>query len=744
MMLKVFFGLFLFLSVLPDAVLQATEPPRGSLTIDRIADIKYPTEQAWSPDGKTVAFLWDAAGKQDLFVVRPGEKPMALTDFPVNPSTWRSDIGHFEWVSADQIFFSREGGLWMVSMSGPKPSRLAGFEGVTNFTLSRDMDQIAFVRKGQVWIASLKGKTERQLTHLQEGINVGGVSVSPDEKFVSFTTSHTEDVADSLPYNGDRVRVFRTVSWDSRMGVISVYATAGDPTWISSGPAQGGGGNFGGTQWVVGPAIVHQEFSPDRKTREVVVTDVVTGQTRLLWKDHDPAYWTPTGGARMAASPDGKWVEFVSDRTGWPHIYVIPYDATSESQAKQLSSGNFGDAFAVWESDSKHIAYAHSVDGNQMERFISIVNVTTGKIEPVVTARGVNFDPVFSPDGSMLAYSRAAVEHPLEVYAIAAHPGATPIRLTDSLPPGINVADLTAPIAVHYPSRADGKPVPATLIVDKDLDKTKKHPAIIWAHGSGSDQNYLGWHPGAYRMYYAMHQYLAQQGYVILTPDYRGSSGYSRDWAVGDYMDMGGGETKDVAAGADYLKTLSYVDPDRIGIWGLSYGGFMTLQAVTTTPTLFRCAIDVAGVGDWATWNSGAYTVGRLGTPVTNPEGFYTSAPVKHLDKLQRPLMILQGTNDTNVPFWETLTVIDALEKLGKPFDMAIYPGEIHFFRRAYVLRDAWIRSEAFFDKYLKDPDNTIQSVRNNDPTSPPNTPLDQPSAAKSVSAESANKTSRR
>ena len=99
-----------------------------------------------------------------------------------------------------------------------------------------------------------------------------------------------------------------------------------------------------------------------------------------------------------------------------------------------------------------------------------------------------------------------------------------------------------------------------------------------------------------------------------------------------------------------------------------------------------------------------------MGTPVSNPDGYYRSAPVKHLDKLERPLLILQGTNDTNVPFIQTITVIDTLEKLGKPFDMAIYPGEIHFFRRAYVLRDAWERSEDFFDEYLKDPNTTVKS----------------------------------
>ncbi len=681
--------------------LTAAGPPRGSITIDRIADIKYPSEHAWSPDGQTVAFLWDAAGKQDLFAVKPGGTPVALTDFPINPAMLQSDIGRFEWASNDQIIFAKDGSLWTVSIDSPRPSRLPGFEAVANFGLSGDKREIAFVRRGQIWTANLKARTERQLTNLTEDLRPTGVSFSPDSKYVAFNASHSEDVADPLPYNGNRVRVFRTVTWDNRLGIVSVFL--GDPVWISSpgGGGGGGGGRGGGMEWVNGNALVHQEFSPDRKAREIKVTSA-NGETRTLWKDYDSAYWTPTGGARTVASPDGKWVAFFSDRSGWPHLYVIPADATSESQARQLSYGNFGAGYASWSPDSKRIAYSHSANGNQMERFISVAELASGKSEAVVTSRGVNYDPTFSPDGSTLLYLRTAVEHPLEVYATTAHAGGTPIRLSDSLPAGLLISDLTAPFPVHYPSRASDKAaVPATLIVHKNLDRTKKHPAIIWIHGSGSDQNYLGWHPGSYRMYYSMHQYLAQQGYVILTPDYRGSSGYSRDWAIGDYMDMGGKETEDVAGGADYLKTLPYVDPDRIGIWGLSYGGYMTLQAMVTTPTLFRCAIDVAGVGDWATWNSGAYTVGRLGTPVTNPEGYETSAAVKHLSKLARPLMILQGTNDTNVPFWETLTVIDTLVKLGKPFEMAIYPGEIHFFRRAYVLRDAWRRSEEFFDKYL-------------------------------------------
>jgi dipeptidyl aminopeptidase/acylaminoacyl peptidase len=683
------------------------QAPRGSITIDRIADIKYPTGQHWSPDGSSIAFLWDTAGKQDLFMVKPGGTPLALTDFPVDPDMLLSDIGHFEWASPEEIIFSKGGQLWTVSTSFPKPTPLAGFQGVTSFSLSVDKQQIVFVLQGDIWVESLSAKTRRRLTHMPEGLRASQPSFSPDGKYVAFDAGRRESVPEPLPYNGNLVKVFRSMSWDDRIGVISVFSYAAEPMWIPISAR-----NYGSTemQWAAGPSIVHEEFSPDHKSMELKIT-ALSGETRTLWKDYDAAWISPADGAMDVASPDGRSIAFISDRTGWPHLYVIPYDAASESQAKQISKGNFGDGYAAWSPDSRRIAYAHSAEGNQMERFLSIASIATGKIEPIVTAGGVNRNPAFSPDGAMLVYERSAVEHPLEVYSIAAKTGATATRLTNSLPPGLLPEDLIAPVAVHYPSRADKKSVPATLMVAKNLDRSKKHPAIIWIHGSGADQNYLGWHPGAYRMYYSMSEYLAQQGYVVLTPDYRGSSGYSRDWATGTLRDLGGSETQDVNGGADYLKTLAYVDPDRIGIWGLSYGGFMTLQSVLTDPKLFRCAIDVAGVGDWETWTTGGMILGRLGeTPVTDPELYDRSAPVKHLDKLAIPLLILQGTNDANVPFWESLKVIDTLEKLGKPFDMAIYPGEIHFFRRAFVLRDAWKRSDSFFDRCLIESDSQIKT----------------------------------
>jgi dipeptidyl aminopeptidase/acylaminoacyl peptidase len=328
-------------------------------------------------------------------------------------------------------------------------------------------------------------------------------------------------------------------------------------------------------------------------------------------------------------------------------------------------------------------------------------------IAQITTGRGTNIAPAWSPDGTRLVYQHTDPHNSADLFVVDARASAHPVRLSDSMPGGVDRSAFVEPEMVHY-AGPDGQQVPAWLFVPKNLDRSKRHPAIVWIHGDGINQNYDGWHVQRnYAVYYSFHQYLLQKGYVVIAPDYRGSIGYGRDWRTGVYMDVGGKDAKDAWMAASYLKTLSYVDAGRMGVWGLSYGGFFTLIAATDQPTLFRAAVDVAGVADYAMYYEdpyhGGWTASRIGTPAEHPDVYANASPISHVDRLARPLLVLHGTADVNVPYLHSVRLIDELLKKGKGdlVSFMTYPGEFHYFTREHVLRDAWHRVEDFFDANL-------------------------------------------
>lgn len=680
--------------LLSPAAMASSPEPNGSLTIERIAAIKHPSSPQWSPDGSSIAFLWDAAGNQNLFVVRPNGEPRQLTYFEPSPDTLTGDISETAWLSDDEMLALRDGKLYRISIRGDV-HRFGNVDGVSDFELLREPDRLVLVRRGQIWVGTVEDRSWTETTALEPPQRAGALSISPDGRHIAFVSTSATRVADVLPYNGSKQALYRNEISGRRLGVVSTTAS-GAPRWID------GDGRPSHLQWAGNDTLVFQRTSTDMKKREIIATSL-DGTTRVVHTDIDERWWSPLRrDAQTVVSPTGEHVAFVSDATGWSHLYVRP--VRGNAPPRQLTHGAFEAGFGSWSPDGRRIAF-YDNDGSPMERRLRVVDIETGEIVSVGNAEGVSYWPRFSPDGKRLAFERTDPRSSAELYVVEAREGASPTRLTHSMPDAIDEADLTTPEAVAFPSRVDGQQVPGTLFVPKNLDRSQQHPAIVWIHGSGSDQNFLGWHPFSYRMYYSANQYLAQQGYVILAVDYRGSSGYGRDWGTGHHLDLGGPDALDVASGADYLKTLPYIDPDRIGVWGLSYGGFLTLQVLTRTPTLFRCGINVAGVSDWATWgleSNGGWITGRMSTPRDNADGYVRSASIRHMESLERPLLMLHGTADVNVAFRESLNLVDVLLKLGKDFDFELYPGELHFFRREHILRDAWRRAERFFDAHLK------------------------------------------
>lgn len=680
----------------------AEQPAASKLTIDNLIDIKHPSNPQWSPDGARVLFTWERAGIANLYVGDAAGAPKALTNYE------NGGVGNAFWGDAQTVYFSRGGDLWRVGVGVGAPVAVWTTPAAeSNITLSPDSKSLAFVRPaGQGRGADLIVRTladQKETTIAHDGNSIAGLSWSPDGRHVAYAAGATSIRHDQAPeYSG--VKIIYTITERTSSQSFVVPVTGGKAVAIGT---PGGGG----VRWLDASHVVFDRTSPDFKKRTNYVADIATGTTRVAREDVDEKFWSITGdaGAGLLPSPDGKWLAVVSDRDGWDHIYVMP---AAGGEGVQITKGKFEAWRPVWSPDSTRIAFDANEPDRPGTRHLGVAtigrNPATATIVMVTSGRGTNTSPQWSPDGAKLVYQHTDPQNSADLFSVDAKAGATPTRLSDSMPSSIDRSMFVAPEFVHYPG-PDGASVPGWLYVPKGLDKTRKHPAIVWIHGDGVNQNYDGWHVQRnYAVYSSVHQYLLQQGYVVFMPDYRGSIGYGRAWRQGVYMDVGGKDAKDAWMAANYLKTLDYVDMERVGVWGLSYGGFFTLIAVTDQPTLFRAGIDVAGVVDYAMYYEdpyhGGWTASRIGTPQQNPAVYAGASPISHIDRLQRPLLILHGTADVNVPYLHSVRLIDEALAKGKGglVQFMVYPGEFHYFTRAQVLRDAWQRVDRFFAANLK------------------------------------------
>jgi dipeptidyl aminopeptidase/acylaminoacyl peptidase len=686
---------------------------KSQLNIDQLIEIKHPSEPVWSPDGKHIAFVWDRANVPNIYVVRANRQaqPTALTAFPegqVREIFWSRD--------SQTVYFPHNGSLWQVSVTGgaAKPVWNTA-EHASDIVLSPDLGSVAFVRTNpapgeeaahpsDLIVRSLADGSETKVAH--DDVSIRGIVWSPDRKSLAYTAGAKIIHHDETPaYSGAKI-IYRVSEYVPGQ-MYAVGIGGGKPVAIAKP------GEYGGLAWIDATHLVFDSQSSDYNKYFIHIADATDGSLRTVYEIDEEKFWSipdwGESGAQPWPSPDGKWIAFLSDKDGWDHLYVMPANGGAPVQ---ITKGHFEAWRPAWSHDSTRIAFDANEAEHLGDRRVGIANIgndpARATITYVTSVTGTNIEPHWSTDDKLLVYQHTDTHNSADLFVIGTGANAKPVRLTDSMPPGMDHSQFVEPEFVRFPG-ADGQQVPGWLFVPKNLDRSKKHPAIIWVHGDGVNQNYDGWHVQRnYAVYYSFHQYLLQQGYVVFAPDYRGSIGYGHDWRNGVYMDVGGNDAKDAWMSANYLKTLPYVDADRIGIWGLSYGGFFTLIAMTDQPTLFRAGVDVAGVADYVMYYNdpyhGDWTVSRIGTPEQNPKVYAQASPISRIDRLQRPLLVLHGTPDVNVPYLESVWLIDEALKKGKGdlVTFMMYPGEFHYFAREHVLRDAWHRVDDFFALHLR------------------------------------------
>ena len=687
----------------------AGSPPAQprQLSIAQLVDIRHPSDPVWSPDGSRVVFVWDRAGVSNLFVAdlaRPDSEPRALTTFESG-----APAGAFWSRDSQRVYFARGGDLWLVpAAGGPAAPLWTSPAPESGFALSPDNTRTAFVRpssapKGGVDLVTRSTSDGSETIVAHDAVNIAAVVWSPDSAHLAYSAGARSIRHEQTPeYSG--AKIIYTITERTPAQAFVVPSRGGKPA------AVGAPGNAN-LRWIDARRVSLDRQSPDYKRRAIAIADITTGAVTAAREDVDEKFWSIPGGAGASAqpSPDGKWIAFLSDRDGWDHLYVMP---AAGGEAVQITKGEFEAWRPSWSPDSTRIAFDANAPGKPGTRHVGVATIgadpAKATIAMLTTGRGTNIAPVWSPDSKRLVYQHTSPQTSADLFVVDARAGATPQRLSNSMPAAMRQASFVEPEYVHYPG-PDGQQVPGWLFVPKNLDRSRTHPAIVWIHGDGVNQGYDGWHVQRnYAVYYSFHQYLLEQGYVVFAPDYRGSIGYGRNWRQGVYMDVGGKDAKDAWMAAHYLKTLGYVDTDRIGVWGLSYGGFFTLIAMTDQPTLYRAGVNVAGVVDYAMYYEdpyhGGWTTSRIGTPEQNPTVYQQASPLSHVDRLARPLLVLHGTADVNVPYLHSVRLVDELMKKGKSplFEFMTYPGEFHYFTRAHVLNDAWRRVDEFFAKHLR------------------------------------------
>jgi dipeptidyl aminopeptidase/acylaminoacyl peptidase len=542
--------------------------------------------------------------------------------------------------------------------------------------------------------------------HLQTRENVGQLLPSPDGRYVVVVlATPPQHALNTLVPNyvapsgytenlNSRAKV-GDEQFTQRVGVLTV--ATGEVAWVHpiAGDTTRRYGSFLPRGWNdAGDALLLAVTSADFKERHLVRVDVPAAAVRPLDILRDTAWVAGPcfGCAGWLPGNQGAW--FVSEADGWAHLYSVGPDGSGRVQRTR---GRYEVLRAELTPDRRHWLL-HTSEPSVYERHAYYLPVGGGSSTRLTGPVGGHSVTV-SPDGRWLANLYSEANRPPELFLQAPRANATMHQLTLSPTAEWLAGPWIVPAIVTIPA-SDGVPVPARIYRPEDLGAEPNGAGVIFVHGAGYLQNVHN-HWSTYYREYMFHHLLASLGYVVLDIDFRASAGYGRDWRTAIYRHMGGRDLQDNVDGSRYLTQHYGIDPGRVGIYGGSYGGFITLMALFTEARYFGAGAALRSVTDWAHYSHG-YTARILNQPQDDSVAYRRSSPIYFAEGLEDPLLITHGMVDVNVHFQDVVRLAQRLIELGKAgWEMAVYPVEDHAFVRPDSWTDQYRRILELFERHL-------------------------------------------
>lgn len=691
-----------FLAVVVFSVVTLPAQTSG-FTLQQVMSAPFCSELQAAPKGDRILWIANEQGKRNIYVAEPNGSGYSVHRVTSDNADDGIDIGDIAWTpDGESIVYVRGGDfefpekpspnpdllpqgvtqeIWIVGARGENPRKLA--EGRSP-AVSPSGPTLAYLSDNQIWTLDLRDKSAKPAQLLHTRGEISSLSWSPDGKVLAFVSKREDhgfigvfSFPDAtLRYLAPSTQVDRDPVWSPDSRSIAFVRVPPDTTGI--------------------------DFKPRRTAVPwaIEIADINTGSAREIWRAHEgpgSVFHGTESDQQLFWSADNHLV-FPWESTGWLHLYSIPAD---RGPATELTPGNFEVDYVAFSKDRRTLVY--SSNQNDIDRrHLWQVSADGGSPRELTQGNGLEVEPVIEASGAV-AVLRSDAHLPMRP-AVVSSTGELHDVAPQMIPAEFPAGKLVAPQQVIF-SSSDGLQIHGQLFLPASGDGQQRHPAVVFFHGGSRRQMLLGWHyMDYYSDAYAMNQYLASIGYVVLSVNYRSGIGYGLNFREAlSYGAAGASEFNDVLGAGLYLRSRSDVDGAHIGVWGGSYGGYLTALALSRASDLFAAGVDLHGVHDWNL----ELTIWQ---PKYNPDSnqdaariAWESSPLASVKTWRSPVLLIQGDDDRNVQFSNTVRLAAALRAQGTPFEEHVFPDEIHGFLLWRDWMTAYRLGADFFNRKLKE-----------------------------------------